>query len=844
MGEVFAAVRTGPGGFRRQVALKRLVGDEAVRGSAVQRFLAEARILSSLHHPNVIEVYDVIAGDGGYVLVMELLTGATLGALAKARADDGGLPVAEIAALADQALAGLAYVHAARGEDGRPLGLVHRDLTPNNLFVTDAGEVKLIDFGIAKLRAALDAPVTREGEIHGTLELIAPEQARGDPPDPRTDLYQLAGSLYWALTGKYPHGTGTTIELITRAAMVRPPRVAELRRDVPAALAVAIDRAMELEPADRFPDAQAMRAALGSLVPSDGEARLAARVRSVAGTEAPAPSGELAPTEAPTVGERPSARASAGRRRWPFALAAAIAAAGAATGGALWLLRAGSAQRVPHRPLPEVPGGSDAFAAAPLDGGRIAIATADTIATLSEHGGDERRVEIPAGTAPVDVEPLAAGKLAVTVQRDDGELDTYVAGSYDRPLFYHSTVAVTAVSPDGAHAVRADRGDSAVLAGYQVEDRPILTIQSGAERVVALAWSPDGTRIAAIHERWQSDPAIELVDVASGNMTTIAHAPFDGEVTVFGWLDADHLAYAVNHDDDATVYRFTIATRAEDALATLPGELVVGGHVAAGAIALLHGVPRRPLLLGTASELHAEPIDEATWLGGTTPDGRLVFARPDGSVVARAGDGTVTPWADSERGDRPEATFDGDLLASRAGTLRRLGTETTQLITPKTPRGTAPLRCAGDTTAPCVVAVPGARIAYQLYDPQRGMQPGRLLANVQGVDHALSRDAKRLAVVNGTSEMRVYNLDQHDFLLHTIGRGAALDGVAWVGDHLIVSARHYKQHAWALLAVDGTNEPRVIAEAKGRVRAELRTTADGYALAATDVTPILSVLRP
>jgi serine/threonine-protein kinase len=96
MGEVFEAVRTGPGGFRRAVALKRLIGDQAVGGVAVQRFLAEARILSSLHHPNVIEVHDVIVGEAGYVLVMELLTGVTLGALVRAARDQGGLPVDEL----------------------------------------------------------------------------------------------------------------------------------------------------------------------------------------------------------------------------------------------------------------------------------------------------------------------------------------------------------------------------------------------------------------------------------------------------------------------------------------------------------------------------------------------------------------------------------------------------------------------------------------------------------------------------------------------------------------------------------------------------------------------------
>jgi hypothetical protein len=278
MGEVFEAVRTGPGGFRRPVALKRLAPDAAIRGDAIARFLAEARILARLDHPNVIDVHDVVAGAGGYVIVMELLRGAPLAELVRAAEASGGMTVAEVIAVADQALAGLAYVHAARDEAARPLDLVHRDITPANLFVTDAGAVKLIDFGIAKLRDA--APLTRDGEVHGTLELIAPERARGEPADATSDLYQLAASLYWALTGRYPHGRGNHPELLGRAAFGTPEPLGALRADLPPALVAAIERAMQAERTARFADAAAMRAALRTPAAevAAGIAALAARV--------------------------------------------------------------------------------------------------------------------------------------------------------------------------------------------------------------------------------------------------------------------------------------------------------------------------------------------------------------------------------------------------------------------------------------------------------------------------------------------------------------------------------------------------------------------------------------
>jgi serine/threonine protein kinase len=266
MGEVFEAVRVGPGGFRRPVALKRLARDAAIRGDTIQRFLAEAAVLARLDHPNVIDVHEVIAGDDGYIIVMELLRGESFLSVVRGAHGSGGIAVAEVLAVADQALAGLAHVHGARGDDGRPLGLIHRDVTPGNLFVTDGGVVKLLDFGIAKLRDAADALVTRVGEVHGTFELIAPEQARGEQADVTTDLYQLAGTMYWALTGQFPHGTGSAPELLARAASEMPRSIRALRPDLPAPVVAVIEQAMAPDRRHRFPTADAMRSAIASLL--------------------------------------------------------------------------------------------------------------------------------------------------------------------------------------------------------------------------------------------------------------------------------------------------------------------------------------------------------------------------------------------------------------------------------------------------------------------------------------------------------------------------------------------------------------------------------------------------
>ena len=859
---MFAAVRTGPGGFRRAVALKRLIDDDAVRGASVQRFLAEARILSSLHHPNVIEVYDVLAADRGYVLVMELLTGATLNKIVRARGADDRLAADEICALADQALAGLAYIHAARDDSGRPLGLIHRDLTPNNLFVTEAGEVKLIDFGIAKLRDALDAPVTRDGEIHGTLELIAPEQARGDPADPRTDLYQLAGSLYWALTGRYPHGTGTTVELVTRAAMLAPTPLAELRPDLPAVLIATIDRAMALEPADRFSDAAAMRAALRELVPGDPEAGLAACVRACAGevehaatqpeaeAERPTPTPDTTP---PTVQERPSARRAEQpvgptprRRRWP--LVAAISGGLALAGGSALLVidRGETTHEVTPDParLPIVPGTEGAISATPLGNGRLAFATERGVTSIAERGGEARAIELPPNSTLVDVQPLQGGRVAMTVQGTDGPLLTYAEGALAQKLVEQIRPGVIAVRPDGAVVAEAERWLSAFLVGS--EQRELLPIHSGRDLVSALAWAPDGGRLAAIYEPWGTDPLIEIVDGRTRATTKWAHAPIGGDIAAFGWLDTDHLAFAVNRDDGATLYKLDVGSQREQEIARLPGERVVAGHTAAGAIALLHGVAKHTLLLGTARELRAVPVDAAAAVAGIDAAARVVFARPDGTIVSRAPNGNVAPWPGALDHDRPVAIVDGELLVLRDNALHRLGgAVTTRMITPTAPRGTAPIRCAGDATTPCVVAVSDSvGISYYTQDPQGTARPDTYLTSLRGLDHALSRDGTQLAIVNGTQEIRVVDLVHHKSQYRKPGWGTACEHVAWIGDELVVSARNWRQHPWALLAIDAESHVRLIAESRVRISAQLRASGDTLAVAATDVTPVLSVLHP
>jgi eukaryotic-like serine/threonine-protein kinase len=234
----------------RPVAIKLLredlAGDEAVRA----RFLAEARAAAGLSHPNVVAVYDVGVDAARPFIVMERVDGPTLAAHLRST---GPLPEAEVEALADAILAGLQVAHRR--------GLVHRDVKPGNVLLPADGGAKLADFGIAK---SLDATVglTAAGEVLGTPRYLAPELLAGDPASHASDVYAVGVLLYELLTGGPPFDGPSPMSVALAHQRDPVPPVAATRPDVDPALQALVDRALAKDPADRFPDATVMRAAL------------------------------------------------------------------------------------------------------------------------------------------------------------------------------------------------------------------------------------------------------------------------------------------------------------------------------------------------------------------------------------------------------------------------------------------------------------------------------------------------------------------------------------------------------------------------------------------------------
>jgi hypothetical protein len=220
MGEVYKARLEGEGGFARAVVLKRLLLDHSTNPDATRSFAREAEIAARIAHPNVVQIYDVQSEGGEPFMIMEFLEGLSLLKLAS-RARLAGLALDQrvLTRCALDAARGLHAAHSMRNDDGTLVGLVHRDVSPDNLFLCHNGFTKLLDFGIAR-RSDLTT-MTRGNELKGKIPYMSPEQILGDPLDARSDLFSLGSSFYQLLCGERPF-TGDN-EVTTLYAVVNKP---------------------------------------------------------------------------------------------------------------------------------------------------------------------------------------------------------------------------------------------------------------------------------------------------------------------------------------------------------------------------------------------------------------------------------------------------------------------------------------------------------------------------------------------------------------------------------------------------------------------------------------------
>lgn len=275
MGEVFLAREDGP---RRACVVKKVLSRLAENSNFAGRFRDEARVVVHLHHPNIARVYAMGEVDGQLYLSMEYVQGKTLSRLAyRLRQRQQPLPLGLILHLGVRLCEGLAYAHAAKDASGQPLHLVHRDLSPANVCISYAGEVKIIDFGAAQ--STLKEQQTAPRVVIGNLTYMAPEQARKKFIDGRADVYSAAVVLWELLAWVALPQKGDPLERWRRAAYPQWQAPSRIQPSVPAAVDALLMRALATEPNERVASAAAFGAELAklkaALAPGVGDADLA-----------------------------------------------------------------------------------------------------------------------------------------------------------------------------------------------------------------------------------------------------------------------------------------------------------------------------------------------------------------------------------------------------------------------------------------------------------------------------------------------------------------------------------------------------------------------------------------
>jgi tRNA A-37 threonylcarbamoyl transferase component Bud32 len=258
MAELFVARLVDDEGFARRVAIKRALPELDRDRAFAEMFRAEARLAASLAHHNIVAVHDLGEDSAGFFLVMELLHGADVGALLRAAPEP--IPIAIVLAIASDACAGLHHAHERYGSDGAPLGIVHRDVSPQNLFVTFDGCTKLLDFGIAKAIDKIGDRATRTGTLRGKVPYMSPEQCRGELLDRRTDVFSLGIVLWELVTGERLFGAlgESDFEVFKQIAERDVPDPSTRRSDTPAALAGVIGKALARDRDARYPTIAAL----------------------------------------------------------------------------------------------------------------------------------------------------------------------------------------------------------------------------------------------------------------------------------------------------------------------------------------------------------------------------------------------------------------------------------------------------------------------------------------------------------------------------------------------------------------------------------------------------------
>jgi eukaryotic-like serine/threonine-protein kinase len=269
MAEIFLALQQGEEGFQKPVVLKRILPALAADPKFVRMFVDEAHIASTLNHSNLVQVLDLGRSGGQYFLVLEFVDGWSLEQIRRrAQQAKMKLPIPLALTIVSALCRGLAYVHT-RERDGQPLGIVHRDVTPQNVLISQHGEVKLADFGIAKAIGKSEKSAT--GIIKGKFAYMSPEQSQAHPLDARSDLFSVGTVLYLLTTGRKPFDGKTDADVIMQVRRARPEKPSTVVRDLNPDVERLINRALRANPGKRWQSAEQMADKIDAILVKLGE---------------------------------------------------------------------------------------------------------------------------------------------------------------------------------------------------------------------------------------------------------------------------------------------------------------------------------------------------------------------------------------------------------------------------------------------------------------------------------------------------------------------------------------------------------------------------------------------
>lgn len=267
MAEVFRATGEGPDGFERAFVIKRIHPHLSDTPEFVRMFVDEAKISARIVHPNVVQVFEFAFDEGSHFIVMEPVDGVDMARLLRRLEERAEVaPATFVAELGRQVCRGLDFAHTLTDADGRPLGIVHRDVTPPNIMAGWNGTVKILDFGLARAAQELRTNLTEAGTLKGKMSYVAPEQLEGQPADARSDVFSLGVVLHELLSGKRLFVGENDLETLRMVREMPVPRPSLRNPDVKPALEAAVMRALARDPNQRFRSAAEMADALDAVV--------------------------------------------------------------------------------------------------------------------------------------------------------------------------------------------------------------------------------------------------------------------------------------------------------------------------------------------------------------------------------------------------------------------------------------------------------------------------------------------------------------------------------------------------------------------------------------------------